>query len=207
MVALAKKILPSLTLAFALAGCGDSDFERAQKPALIDSIVSHSISVCETGPANARTRDYRTRLGDVLEDTRYRDLKTLHDNKITICLDQRLSAQTKATFDRRIDGVFYAQKEGGIVALWDDGRPKSEAGLWTHDTYDFGSKGLNKIAEAVREGDTPAAGKKMYAARYSYSNGKTSHSVTKWRDAEDFDKDSIRKNPALQTPPIRDRTP
>jgi len=207
MASLAKKILPSLTLAFALAGCGDSDFERTQKPALIDSIVSHSVSVCETGPANARARDYRARLQDVLEDTRYRDLKTLQENKITICLDQRLSAQTSGTFDRRIDGVFYAQREGGVVTLWDDGRPKSQAGFWSLDTYDYGSKGLEKLAEAVRDGDISQNGQLMYAARYTRSTGKSAYSVTRWRAAEDFDKDSISKNPALQKAPVRSPAP
>ena len=200
---LAKKLVPSLALAFALAGCGDNAQETAQKPALIDAMTRQSLAACETGPVNSEARDYRARLQAVFNDTRYRDLKTISDNKITVCLDQRLSTQDKSAFDRRIDGVFYQQRGGGIATLWDDGRPKSQAGFWTLDTYDYGSSGLEKLADAVRDGDTSKDGQLMYAARYTYSTGKSSYSVTKWRAAADFDKDSTRKNPDLQKPPLR----
>lgn len=198
-----KKTVPFLMMAFALAGCGDNAAEKAAKPELINDIVENSISLCSKGPTNDSDSAYRNRLEEVLQETPYQDLKTLKDHNITICLDQRLSKQENGTFDKRIDGIFYPQRDGGIVALWDDGRRPDEAGFWTLDTYDYADQALEKLADAVRDGDTPQNGDLMYAARYTYSTGKSSYSVTKWRDADDFDGDSIRKNPALQKPPVK----
>ena len=163
-------------------------------------MIQDSLKQCETGPARASPAEYAARLRAVLMDTPTKTLKTLSDANITICLDQRLSKQVRGVWDKRIDGVFYNQKQNGIVSLWDNGKASDESEFLELDAYTHGSQGLKKLADIINDDAVSLqADFIMYAARYT--RGKVH--VTKWRDALDFDQDSIGKNPILQMPPVR----
>ena len=200
---LRKRIL-CLTLAF-MAAVGSAACESRvdidRKPAVTTTMVDESLAHVSTkGPLHGTEAEYSARLSGVLMECWTKDLDTLRDHGVTICLDQRLGEQTNGFWDQRIDAVYYNQGGERVLALWDNGTSPSEAGFWSMDAYDYGAEAVGKLAESIRGGD--ANHSIMYAARHTVSTGKSSYTYTRWDTAGDFDQDSIAKNPVLQTPPV-----
>jgi len=192
-----KKVASALMLAFTIAACGESPEDIAAKPAVVGALIEDSLQNCNTGPVNADAASYTNRLRPVLMSVSTQNLKTLQENSTTICLDQRLAVQDLGG-GKRINGVFYNQDpQSSVVGVWDNGKSSEEAGFFEMTAEQNGSTLLRKLAEAVRDGKV--SGQLMYGAKYR--SGKSYY--TKWKSPEDFNQDSISRNPVLKTPPLR----
>ena len=198
-----RKVFAIAALGLALVGCENSA-DVARKPEAISAAVQTSVEYCETGPVQS---DYAGRLATVLADVRTADLDVLKANNITICMDQRLSAQDNGFFDGHMMGVFYkgsAPNGGGILSIWDNGHDPS---FWKSDATDHGASLVSDFAAAVRDGKVkPADGHWYgYVGSYTTSCGKgctSTHYYTEW--TKNFDKDTLRKNPDIvQHAPVR----
>lgn len=195
----ASKVIACLVLPFTLAACGESALEKAAKPPVIEEMVKSSLAVCETGPKNPSNEDYAARLRAIMMETNTADLKTIGDNKITVCLDQRLSGQVNGMWDMRIDGIFYNTSGQKVISIWDNGKnPDEKRGFLEMSSSSYGNNMLARIADGIRSGDVSGNDKVLLAGRYSCGKACT---TTRWKTRQDFDQGSIRKNPELLSPP------
>jgi hypothetical protein len=202
-----KKAFALAAMALALVGC-ENKADIGRKPEVAESMITQSLATCETGPVHGSQAEYAERLRAVLMNQRTADLEAIRDNGVTICLDQRLATQTTGSWDKRIDGVYYNHYDGSrsIVSFWDNGTQPKDASIWHLDAYDHAGAGLSKLAAKLRDGEG-IKGSYLYAARYSYHSGKTTHYTTRWKEAKDFDQDSINANPGLKAPPLKAPAP
>jgi hypothetical protein len=196
-----KAIAGSLLLAFSLVACGDSKEEAAQRSDLTNALVHNSVAQCETGPFHADNASYSVRLRSVLKGTSVGTLKTLQDNGVTICLDQRLASQSGDLFNNPIRGVFYSREEGLVAGIWDNGKSPDKTGWLDQNASTFGGVTLNKLAEKIRNNKVDA--ELMYAGTFYCGQGCV---YTDWVKANAMD-GSVEKNPTLNTPPTRDGGP
>lgn len=197
-----KKIKSALKEAFSYVVHGESTKDHNRKPEIVDAIVRHTLAVADTGPVTLGDNNYENRLREVLMQTDTRDLETLRDRNIAIVLDRRLEGQKNGWFDKEMIGVYYNQGKG-VVALWDSGKTSKDAGFFGRSAADHGHEMLEKLAEMARDGDLDKQVERFYAGRYTYAYGKTYVTKTEWRSESDFDDSSIRKNPQLLTPPLK----
>ncbi|MBI1215854.1 MAG: hypothetical protein GC185_08560 [Alphaproteobacteria bacterium] len=197
-----KKIVPSLMVAFALAGCAENPQDVARKPEVVSTMVEASADMCQTGPVHADAAAYKARLEHVLMKVRTADLETLQKEKITVCLDQRLAHENTGFWDAHARAVYYNGKgpEGKILSLTDDGKQPEEAGFW-HTGYSTAyyrdGEMIRTLAKRIRNGDVAPQGEKMYAGLMGKYN------AVYWRAAHKFDQGTIAKNPQLEKPPVK----
>ncbi|QQG36962.1 MAG: hypothetical protein HYS17_04105 [Micavibrio aeruginosavorus] len=189
-------LLTAVFLASALSGCGESDFDKARKPELIERAVATSLERCDTQDKKPQEIPYEARLRLALEKADSVALDKLEENGIAVCLDQRLPHVKTDFFDTRIRGIFYA--EAKIVSLWDNGRnPETQSWYETNILYRAGES-IENLADEVL--GTPDAAKMQIGSTY----GKGQH--WDWRDASRFS-DELTKNPHLKVPPAPPSVP
>lgn len=189
-----RNITTSLALTFsmaALVGC-ESKADKARKPGLVDSLVEQAVMTTDTGRiAIEDGADFRTRLRTVLMKASTKNLSTLKDHNVVVTLDQRLADQKNGFFDRRMDGVFY---NGGAptLALWDNGEAPGGFTLGM-STYAYGPDLVDKLAEGIRNGNADGV---ALAIAGRYKSGKHSY-TNRWKNADDFDGGTTKKNEAI----------
>lgn len=178
-----------LVLAFAsvaLVGC-ESRADRARKSDVADPMVTESVRIEKDADAG-----YADRLREVLMHTNTKDLETLRDAGITVCLDKRMVDQKYGFFDQPMYGIYYIKEK--IVTIYDD----PDAGFLRNTTAgSYGGSALKNLARTIRDGKVNPNDTYMFAALY----GSKSRSV-RWKSSEDFDQATIRKNPDLLKPPV-----
>ncbi len=193
-----KTLVPSLAFAFGVVATScESKSDTARKPALVDSLVTQSIQLCDTAQvvSNAAPYAYAARLRKLLLECKTQDLATLKDHNIAIAFDRRLSDQKLGLFDKEMYAVFYNNKgHGGTLALWDDGQ--AETGIFRNKHYRYVSETVEKLADQVREGVpadmTAGIAERVLSGRRAYNNYKIV-----WRRDNDFDKDTRQKNETI----------
>jgi hypothetical protein len=200
-----KKMIAPLTLAFAaalgLAGC-DSQADIDAKPRIMQQMVQNSASVCT--PAQGQAAAYSARLNDALGRAGAGDLRTLSDNHITICLDQRLDNQNTGFWDTKAQGVLArdADGKGGTITIWDNGRQPQDGGFFHATAGNFSYYILHTFAGHLKDGDVkPGSRWIAYDSSYSDSNG-TYIQDSSARPEAKFDKDTRAKNPWLTQAPV-----
>lgn len=189
-VSFKKSLLVIAFASAALMGC-ESRADKERKPSVADPMVTESVKIEKDVDAG-----YADRLREVLMHTNTKDLETLRDAGITVCLDKRLPDQETGAFDRPIYGVYYIKDK--IVTIYDN----PDAGFLGRTADSYGSSELEKLASAIRDGDVNPNGNYMFAATYYVSTGKGGYTTVRWSDCGDFDQAAIRKNPDLLKPPV-----
>jgi hypothetical protein len=200
-----KKTLAPLALAFAaavgLVGC-DSAADVAAKPQVVAQMVSNSVSICTAGSQGAA---YAARVHSALDAASASDLKTLSDNHITVCLDQRLNNQNTGFWDTSAQGVLArdADGRGGVATVWDNGRQPEDGGFFHSTAADHSYYVLHTFASHLRDGDVkPGERWIAYDSSWTDSNNNTYTDSSAKPEAK-FDKDTRAKNPFLQQAPVR----
>lgn len=193
----------ALSVAFAaaaLTGC-ESRQDAARKPDVVEPMVQSSIEAC-TIAANDTKAAYGARLREVLMDVHTKDLDTLREKNVTVCLDSRQENQTEGFFDQNILGVLYnANPTQPVLGLYDN---FNKGGFFTTKTHSYGSEVVSTLADSYQDNDVPNSITYGYASTYSYYCGKGCTNIqVEWRKAADFDQDSIAKNPQLKTSPLK----
>jgi len=198
-----SKVIPTLLLAFTLASCGESKELKELRPGVIADLIEESVSKFNRGPVNSQPTQYAERLETVLNAVPTKDLLLLRDYGVTVGLDQRLGSQEKGVLDSEILAVYYPKERA--LSLWDDGKPSNDKGL---SSFCWGDEAIEEFADGVRSdgglfSDTPIDIKKDFLLADSHTMFQRSGNVTTtttyldWDKPEDFDKDSIRKNPNI----------
>jgi hypothetical protein len=186
-----RKLIVPLLIAFTVAAGCESRADKDAKPAVITVLVETSQNKYDTGPKNPEK--YNRRLAAVLKKVNTRDLKLLKSLNIDIALDQSLSQQNTGVWDRMCLGVFVpTHANAGVLKLWDNG--STESSLLGTDTYDYGATVAEQLADYIRSNGGKLPTETLFATRYSCGN---SCGVIKIKNAEDFDKDTQKKNPEL----------
>lgn len=205
-----KRIVAPLALAFAavgLAGC-ENAADIAAKPAIVNQMVENSVSICQPAtPADAAA--YASRLRAALDAARPSDLRTLQDSKITVCLDQRLTAQNTGFWDTRAQGALFENTDGkgGVATIWDNGRQPEDAGFFHTSAAGYSGYIIHAFASHLRNGDVKP-GARWYAYDSSTSDGNGGYyQDSSARPEAKFDKDTLAKNPFLKTAPVKTDTP
>ncbi len=199
-----KALAAALLGAFALAGCVETTNNLRRKPGLVDRIAADSLQKCDTTEPAHRDSNYETRLRAVLDDTNARALDVYLRDKITICLDHRIAGQNENDTVNRIYGVYNRAAGTPVVSIWDNGMAGSGRRLFQTDTPDYGPEMLERFASAFTGGSwfqSPLGKDVVTAIAGQYTCGNTCVYL-RWDPEADFDKDSIRRNPALLTPPL-----
>ena len=202
MASMLRKIFAPVALAavaVGLVGCGETPQDAAAKPAIVQQMVENSASVCNTGPVHADKAQYAERLTKVLSGVTTAHLKTLESHKVTVCLDQRLENQDTGDFWHydKAQGVYYSQKDGGIMTYRDNGMQPSEETFWHRNTSsDYGSQATGALARHIEKGEVPAPGGYLKAEIY----GSKSH-YAEWSTRTSTG--ALVRNPQLQQPPLK----
>lgn len=186
-------ILSAVFLAGALSGCGESDFDKARKPELIDRAVATSLYRCDLQEKKPQEIPYEARLRQVLAEADSVALDKLEEHDVAVCLDQRLPAGKYGFWDREIKGAFYA--EAKILSMWDNGRNPATQSWYQHSILYRAGESIEKLADNVL--GTPEAANMQLGATYSCGKNCT---TWKWKDATEF-ADELGQNPALVKPP------
>lgn len=182
----------SLALVFGLSACENSA-DIARKPDAAEAIVKNSLKECKVKDSDAT---YGDRLRSVLMDVRSNNLDVLINNKTTICLDARIDSQVNGTWDSFIWGIY--NKKENVVSLLDNA--SGTKGFFDRDAQDYGEVMVTRIAEKIKDGDVSTA----FAYARKSGCGKNCTTV-RWYDDNNFDSDSIAKNPQLKTPPLKEQ--
>lgn len=185
----------------------ESSEDKAAKPGVVADMIDDSLSACEYD----NEANFKARLNKIMMKVRTKRLRQFQENNITVCLDTRLASQENGFFDRRIEGVYYSRvlsSESGpmtsVLTIWDNGKAPTEDKFWKKDASDWGSEVMTKFAKAIKRHGTPKEGEHKIAGVYSYRCGddSTCHEI-RWKSVENFDQDTIRKNPVLEQPPVK----
>lgn len=200
-----KKTAGPLVLAFAaavgLVGC-DNAADVAAKPQVVAQMVSNSASICTAGSQGAA---YAARVRSALDHAGASDLKTLSDNHITVCLDQRLDNQKTGFWDTKAQGVLTRDADGksGVATIWDNGRQPEDGGFFHSTAADHSYYVLHTFASHLRDGDVkPGQRWIAFDSSWSDSNGNYYQDSSAKPEAK-FDKDTRAKNPFLQQAPVK----
>ena len=200
-----KKIAAPLVLAFAalgLAGC-DSPADTAAKPQLIHQMVENSVSICAPAAQGGQAA-YASRLTAALDAASATDIRTLANNHVTPCLDQRLNAQTTGFWDTRAQGVLFENVDGtgAVATIWDNGRQPEDAGFFHDSAASHSGYIIHAFAAQLRDGDVKA-GQRWYAYDTTTTDGNGGVYVSSSAKPEaTFDKDTLAKNPFLKESPV-----
>ena len=172
---------------------------RARKPELAEDLVDHAQGICLVVDTPKPEIDYYGRLRTVLNNTFSNSMDVIKQFNIAVCPDIRLSKQNNGFFDKGIIGMYYPRDR--VVSIYDNGN--SVGKFWTSSATDHGNEVVEKLAERLQDG-TASTDQPMFAARYSYRCGRRcTRTVTEWRSINNFDRDTIAKNPELFVPPIQ----
>lgn len=196
---LVKKFMAVAALALPLlAGCGESNFDIARKPQLIEDAVSQSLEVCDT-KSNAGDISYEQRLRTVLKDVDSVAFDKLKDAGMIICLDHRLSDQKTGFFDSEILGIYYPNEN--TVTLWDNGKDPAKEWFYRRTSTDWSEENIENLAGSIV--GTERAADMNVGGTYAQYCGKNCTQIRwKWWDASSFSKE-LKKNPDLNTPPVQ----
>ena len=186
-------ILSAIFLAGALSGCGESDFDKARKPELIDRAVATSLYRCDLQDKKPQEIPYEARLRQVLAEADSAALDKLEEHGVAVCLDQRLPDGKYGFWDKEIKGAFYA--EAKILSLWDNGRNPATQSWYQRTILSRAGESIEKLADNVL--GTPEAAHMQLGATYNCGKGCT---TWKWKDAAEFT-DELGQNPDLVNPP------
>jgi len=172
----------------------------ARKPDVVEPMIAASVEQCprEKGDSEAL---YATRLREVLMAARTKNLETLRDNKLVVCLDMRQAFQKTGLFDEEVEGALYKQE--GIVAVFDNGKTDAQAGWLRKSPSDYSGGILNDLGKQVRDGLLNRDAKVFFGYTYTSSCGKgcTSRHYN-WKSQNKFDQDTLAKNPQLLVAPV-----
>lgn len=184
-----KIVFALVATAAALTGC-ESSYDKSLKPALVDDLVSAAIEQCDMQGSSQYA--YTSRLRAALMQAYSKDLQTLRDNSVAVCLDARLAQQNRSFLESKAIGLFY--REAGVLTIRDNPHP---ANFISYDVTDFSEGIVHKVADKMRDRETSSV---MIAYRASCGKSCT---TTKIKDATDFG--TYRKTPSIQTAPLRRR--
>ncbi len=92
----------------------ESEEDLSRKPDVIAGLSAGSEKVCALPSLESEKASYQTRLNQALAGTRAERLDYFAENKITICLDERL-----AKSEPRVPAVFYPDANMPVMALAD----------------------------------------------------------------------------------------
>lgn len=192
------RIAASVMIALAVAGCGESQFDLARKPELIEQAVAVSMEKCDTREPIRHDATYEQRLRTVLHRAESQSLDFLMTNGVTVCLDKRLPNQVNGFWDKNI-GAIYHGGDAKIISLWDNGIVAEGREMFSRDTLDYNSEFITKFPRYVRDGDFSLSDQFAFGGRYKCGKSCTTE---RWKAQADFDQDTIAKNPQLMKPPI-----
>ncbi|MCM2344939.1 MAG: hypothetical protein NDJ24_10310 [Alphaproteobacteria bacterium] len=192
-------ILSAVFLAAALSGCGESDFDLARKPELIDKAVAAAMEKCDLQDNKPQQIPYDARLRQVLAGAESNALDSLREEGVTVCLDQRLTKGDYGFFDKTIRGVYYPESK--IISVWDNGRDPTDQSWYETKSTDWGGESITKFASEVA-GKADMNEKQIGATYFCGKGCVTWH----WKAASGF-KDEVGKNPHLDNAPLAPDVP
>ncbi len=201
----------ALVAAFAIAA-GESTADLQRKPELVDLMLNQAEQTCVIQDDPMDAAPYLDRLQDVLQETRSEALDFLLANKISVCLDKRLSEQDNGFLSRDIQGVYYP--DARVVTLNDNGNDPSNSGFFSWSAGTNGPRFLREFKDNFGGYFSEYSGvqnvtKPLVAHKYTTSCGK-SCTTTHY----DWDTNggwgvpnALDNNPALYKPPVRMSVP
>jgi len=192
-------ILSAIFLAGALSGCGESDFDVNRKPPLVDRAVAASMVKCDLQENRPQQIPYEARLRMALNTASSAALDKLHENEVTICLDQRLPEMKLGFWSRHIQGAYYP--EAKVLSLRDNGRNPQTQSWYEGKITRWSGDNINKLSSEVL--GTPKDSQMQLSAIYSYYCGKgCTRNDLEWHAATIYS-GHMEKNPHIREAPIR----
>jgi len=192
------RLAASFMIALAVAGCGESQFDLARKPELIEQVVASAIEKCDMKEPIRHDATYEQRLRTILHGAESESLDFLITNGVTVCLDKRMPNQVNGFWDKEMGAIYYGG-DTKVIGLWDNGIVAEGREVFKRDTLDYNSDFITKFPSYVRDGDFSLSDQFAFGGRYNCGKGCTTE---RWKSQQDFDQDTIAKNPQLMKPPI-----
>ena len=164
---------------FSYAVHGESAANFARKPAAIDAVVALAAPLAGLGDSRD---DYEVRLRDVLAATRTTTLDKISAAGIIVALEPKLREVEGAYNGRVIDAAYYAANANDtgkpVLALFDNGLTRREAGIWGGSTAEYAVRALERFGDFA---GAPIKAEKLIAQRRIYAASRPSGvTITEW---------------------------
>ena len=193
-----------------------ADHDFLSKQDVIARIIDDSIQRCDPQTQYHSVDPYGARLASALKTSGDEALRNLLKNKITVCLDQRLSHQnTGAWYELNHNPLYagyYSRNGHKVLTFWDNGKAEASniidvfidalRGEYNGAHSDDAVRGIfeKKLEKA---NNIPP----LFAARTSplgsFLAGRDKRLYANWTPSSDL-KEEMDANPSLITPPIRE---
>jgi hypothetical protein len=160
---------------------GESSADRARKPQAVTALAQASQAALGTGED--------LKLNEMLACLKTRDLDTLLQSKVAVCLDDRLPKCDVELRDSPIFGAFYANGDKGYIAAINPGGATSHA-----------PELLKKLAGSLREGVITQNTPPMFGTVHTTATMHAAVSYMVWDSAQRTAR-TLEKNPAIKTAP------
>jgi hypothetical protein len=193
-----------------------ADHDFLSKQDVIARIIKDSIQRCDPQTQYHSVDPYGARLASALKTSGKEPLRNLLENKITVCLDQRLSHQnTGAWYELNHNPLYagyYSRNGHKVLTLWDNG--KAEASNIIYGFIDALRGELNntqsdQAIDGIFEKSLEKKGNlsPLFAVLSSplgkFFEGRDKRLYAYWTPSSDL-KEEMDANPSLITPPIRE---
>jgi len=160
---------------------GESSADRARKPQAVTALTAASQAALGTGED--------IKLNEALACLKSKDLDTLLEHKVAVCLDDRLPKCDVKMADSPIFGAFYANGDKGYIVAINPGGATSHA-----------PELLKKLAGGLREGRITQNTAPMFGTVHTVATMHAATSYMNWDSAEMVGR-TLAKNPAIKNAP------
>lgn len=183
---------------FAAVGFCESTADLERKPDLIKQIVRNSLRYADKQDHYLASYPYESRLELALSQASTYALSRLIEEKVIVCMDQRLSRLDSGFWDDDIYSVFYNHGKQKVLSLYDNGKSYEDTGLFETGIVDHSDSAIDElITDYLDENHTP----EMILGRTYYSAA-TKTTQFEWESTDYFESE-LRKNPDLLQPPLK----
>lgn len=163
--------------AAALTGC-ESAQDKADKPALVEGMVTDAVERCDL-QGDTATR-YSHRLAEALTEARSDDLRAIRGAQVTVCLDRRLKDQVTGIFGAEAKSLYYP--EDRVITLVDN-----TSWIGVQERH---AQTLDEVADIIREVEKPPV-MGMFCTKYCFTL-EDAHGHTTYN-----------KTPGIKSPPLK----
>lgn len=160
---------------------GESSADRARKAEAVTALAAASQATLGTGED--------LKLNEALAKLKSKDLDTLLEHKVAVCLDDRLPKCEIKLGDSPIFGAFYANGDKGYIAAINPG------GATTH-APDL----LARLARNLRDGNISQNTPPMFGTVHTAATMHAATSYMNW-DSAQMAARTLAKNPAIKNAP------
>ena len=213
MVVIIKQLVAFFFAATVFGGIAQgANHSFLSKQEVIARIIQDSIHRCDSQTQYHSVAPYGARLATALKTSGDEAIRNILNNKITVCLDQRLSHQKKGAWyefnHNPLYAGYYSQNGRKVLTLWDNGKAGA-SNIFEAFRGENNSAQSDQAIDGIFEKSLEKKGNltPLFAVTSSplgkFFEGRDKRLYAYWAPSSDL-KEEMDANPSLITPPIKE---